>query len=418
MKKDWMIIESELDEDQIKVLNAVNDKSCIISGCARSGKSVLAMIKAQRLQREKGNNYQIIVYTKTLCNYMNAGRKELDLDNQFFYHEEWKWKKTPKTYANGKTYTVFARDNNGNKIPNKPSSDYMIVDEIQDFSKIEIQEFVDATNKYFFFFGDTAQSIYEKLKDTLPVEEINYMLPSNKRAKTFELFRNYRLPKTVARVIQYVGVDLDGFDIDTYKSKETVMPRFIHYNSFEEQIEGIARAINNSGSVSDVAILVPHNIGVKRVSDLLNKKNIDHETKYSVYKDEDGNEVYEQTTNGKENKWIRTVDDLDFTTENPKVMTYHSAKGLQFGTVFLPGVEQQTLDIMKKFWEDKGVFIKGKNLLPDEERKISEQKALYVAMTRTYRNLYVMYSGKLPFPLSEVPSDLYKTTETDTVEDI
>lgn len=77
MKKDWMIIESELDEDQIKVLNAVNDKSCIVSGCAGSGKSVLALIKAQRIQREKGNNYQIIVYTKALCNYMNAGRKTL-----------------------------------------------------------------------------------------------------------------------------------------------------------------------------------------------------------------------------------------------------------------------------------------------------------------------------------------------------
>ena len=31
-KKDWMIIESELDEDQIKVLMATNDKSCVVSG--------------------------------------------------------------------------------------------------------------------------------------------------------------------------------------------------------------------------------------------------------------------------------------------------------------------------------------------------------------------------------------------------
>ena len=58
------------------------------------------------------------------------------------------------------------------------------------------------------------------------------------------------------------------------------------------------------------------------------------------------------------------------------------------------------------------------DLSKDEKRKVSELKAFYVAMTRTYRNLYVMFSGNLPFPLSEVPKELYKTTEKDVVEDI
>ena len=55
MKKDWMIKESELDDDQIKVLTATLDKSCVISGCAGSGKSVLALIKAQRIQPQIRN---------------------------------------------------------------------------------------------------------------------------------------------------------------------------------------------------------------------------------------------------------------------------------------------------------------------------------------------------------------------------
>ena len=340
MKKDWMIIESELDEDQIKVLNAVNDKSCIVSGCAGSGKSILALIKAQRIQREKGNNYQIIVFTKTLCRYMNAGREELKLNNQFDYH--WWWKNRKRC----------------------PSSDYVIVDEIQDFSTNEIQDFIDATNKHFFFFGDTAQSIYEGIKDTVKVEDINYVFST--KAKIFELYRNYRLPKTVAKVVQYVGVDLDGFDIDTYRSKETAMPRFVCYNSFNNQIDAIARLIKG-GTVDDVGILVPHNDMVDTVSYLLNQCHITHELK------------------------SKTTDNLDFSTTNPKIMTYHSAKGLQFGTIFLPCVEEKNEDL--------------------------ERKALYVAMTRTYRNLYVMYTGNLPFPLSKVPKELYKTTEKDIVED-
>ena len=378
MKKDWMIIESELDDDQIKVLNATNEKSCIVAGCAGSGKSVLALIKAQRIQREKGDNYQIIVFTKALCNYMNAGRKELGLKNKFSFHEEWKWKKELKRYANGQSFMVYAKDDEGNKVPNMPSSDYVIVDEIQDFSKEEIRDFLNATNKYFFFFGDTAQSIYQDLKDTMRVELINGELCGYK-AKYFGLYRNYRLPKPVAKVVQYIGVDLDGFDIDTYKSKETAIPRFIHYDSLEQQIETIARMIKN-GSVSDVGILMPHNVDVKLVHNMLKTHDINHEVRY---KDEED--------------WRNSIDNLDFSTENPKVMTYHSAKGLQFGTVFLPGIAP---------------------LSDDPTRKISDQKALYVAMTRTYRNLFIMYSGDLPFPLSEVPSDLYKTTEIDIVEDI
>ena len=79
MKKDWMIKESELDEDQIKVLMATLDKSCVVSGCAGSGKSVLALIKAQRIQKEKGNSYQIIVFTKALCGYMNGRIEKIAL---------------------------------------------------------------------------------------------------------------------------------------------------------------------------------------------------------------------------------------------------------------------------------------------------------------------------------------------------
>lgn len=378
-KKDWMIIESELDEDQIKVLMATNKKSCIVSGCAGSGKSILALIKAQRIQKEEGNNYQIIVFTKALCNYMNAGREILGLKNDFYYHEEWRWRKSLKTYANGISYMVYERDEKGNKIPNRPRTDFVIVDEIQDFSREEIQEFIDATNKNFFFFGDTAQSIYQELKDTMPVHGINRLFPYDKEPKNFSLYRNYRLPLPVARVAQYVGIDLEAFDEKTYKSKEAKLPKFIKYSSFNEQIKAIANILKNKkGTLSDVGILLPHNDNVKEISFLLNSFEIDHEAKFE---DNDN--------------WRNSVNNLNFKTSNPKVMTYHSAKGLQFETVFLPGIS----------------FL-------SEYQKISEQKALYVAMTRTYRDLYVMYTGSLPAPLSEVPSNLYTTLETEKVEDI
>ena len=355
-KKDWMVKESELEKDdyEYRVLHAVLDKSCIVSGCAGSGKSVLALIKAQRIQREKKtDNYQIIVFTKALCGYMNAGRNDLGLSKKFIYH----WN--------------FQKDN-------CPHSDYVIVDEIQDFDKEEIQQFIKATNKHFFFFGDTAQSIYNGLpkkdgtiKETLPVNRISGLVPFDMEFETFNLCHNYRLPLPVAKVVNYVGIGLPPFNENIYKSVEKEIPRIIRYENLEKQIDAIAQMILNK-RVSDVGILVPHNEDVKIVHEMLNERKITHELKYSNFPN--------------------SIETLDVSTENPKLMTYHSAKGLQFETVFIPNVV-------------------------DKSEKESDRKALYVAMTRTYRNLYVMYSGNLPFPLSEVPREYYKTTEKDVVED-
>ena len=251
-----MIKESELDDDQIKVLTATLDKSCIVSGCAGSGKSVLALIKAQRIQKERGNDYEIIVYTKALCRYMESGRKALGLNNPFYYY--WKWK---------------------NK-DNKPMADYIIVDEIQDFTSEEIQEFINAARKNFFFFGDTAQSIYDGLKVTVALEDIGYLLPQGNKPKMSELYRNYRLPIQVAKFVQYVGVGLNPFEESTYKNAggDDSIPHVLQYESPIEQIEAIKRIIGDR--LTDAAILLPHNEHVKEVGKILTSLEVNYEQQY------------------------------------------------------------------------------------------------------------------------------------------
>jgi superfamily I DNA/RNA helicase len=78
----------------------------------------------------------------------------------------------------------------------------------------------------------------------------------------------------------------------------------------------------------------------------------------------------------------KQFDTLNFNNTAPKLMTYHSAKGLQFETVIIP-------------------------LCPSFKSK-AELKLLYVSLSRTYRNLYILYSGDMPTPLNEIPSTLYK----------
>lgn len=354
---DWMIREADLDDQQIIVLNSTLERSCVVMGCAGSGKSVLALMKARRIQEEiQGNDYKVIVFTKALCNYMNAGREELGLQNGFYYHWEW---------VNAK----------------RPTADYVIVDEIQDFTDAEIRDFIGAAKKKFFFYGDTAQSIYGGLKRTVRVEEIRELLAEENRrdVRVFELYRNYRLPKPVAKIVQYVGIGIDPYDERIYASVENFIPRILRYENIEEQINSIKDIINRR-NLSNVVILLPTNDKVRQVSEILSNIHVNHELKYRD-----------------SNDWHNNRDSLNFNTTLPKVMTYHSAKGLQFETVFLPCISELT---------------------NDEERRESDQKALYVAMTRTCRNLYIMYSGDIPSPLSQIPKDLYRTEDIEQIQDI
>ena len=104
---------------------------------------------------------------------------------------------------------------------------------------------------------------------------------------------------------------------------------------------------------------------------------------------------YDQPDNVNGN-FPNSVDTLDMSSHNPKIMTYHSAKGLQFETVFIPWVSES----------DKKSFL------------TTHRTALYVAMTRTYKNLFILYSGMfLPYTIAIIPKNLYKTTMIDIIED-
>ena len=334
--KEFKVREDSLDSEQIGLIERELDKSMIVSGCAGSGKSVIAMYKARQIMEESGSVI-LITYTKSLDRYMRQGGATQSADQNFYYHWEW-------------------------LDAGKPSADYIIVDEIQDFAKEEVDDFIKAARKCYFFFGDTAQSIYEGIKKTLSLKELSNItgIPIS------HLNSNYRLPKPIAKITQeYVAIGANPYAEAIYQSKETELPHFISFSDEDSQIDAIIGIISKR-KMKSVGILVPDNERVLSTMKTLTNRNFICEFKYNAgYNDK------------------RNRDTLDFSTTNPKLMTYHSAKGLQFETVILP-------------------FYEGAE---GRERR----KALYVAMTRTYRFLYVLYTGDLiSQPLSEVPSQLYQ----------
>lgn len=327
----WNVEEETMDDDQLDLIEYTDDKSMLVAGCAGSGKSVIAMHKAERLCKE-GKNVILIAFTKSLRKFMEHGASSFG----FYHHYLWK--------LNG-----------------MPKADYIIVDEIQDFTREEIMEFIDAARMHYIFFGDTAQSIYRQYgKQTITMDQIAAMTGLN----TLQLYNNYRLPRPVAKITQnYVGVGVQEYKEKVYQNRETELPHFLHLNSQREQMEALLRLANDNEARS-MGILLPSNAEVMEIVQYFGEHKVGCEYKYNR-----GDNDFDNT------------DNIDFSTSRPKIMTYHSAKGLQFDMVVLP-------------------MYKGAN--NDEARK-----ALYVAMTRTMHKLYVLYSTPQLLPPLNVPSHLY-----------
>jgi superfamily I DNA/RNA helicase len=335
-KQTFFVNEEELDDFQVQLLQKRIDRSMVVSGCAGSGKSILALWKAKQIKDLQGDSsYIFIVFTKALNQYMSDGIRTIGLDdNNFLYHHQWKQQ-------------------------NCPAADYIIVDEIQDFVRSEVDEFKDAARKAFFFWGDSAQSIYRGLKDTQDILSI----ASDAQIEPEKLHFNHRLPRKIARFATPLTDDEEL--VQRCRKEGTEMPRILHYATLEQQLDVAMQQIQNR-QITDAAIMLPTNDLVQQAYTYLKNSGYTIEAKF-----EDRENYHDSRM------------DLDFESDNPKLMTYHSAKGLQFEAVFLP--ECSSSDDFYR-------------------------TPLYVAITRSYQYLYIMYSTNLSPFFNEVPKNLYLTT--------
>lgn len=313
-KESWYLNESEADDYQIKVLRKNLQSSFIVKGCAGSGKTIIALWRAAELKEQGEDDYLIIVFTKALKQFILDGVRELGLDgSKVKYHWEWSSEGFPK-------------------------ANYIIVDEVQDFDRDEIAQLKNAAKKHLILFGDSAQQIYSGLKDgLLTMEEIHIKT----RIPIENLVINHRLPKKIARIAELISTSKDAL-VERCKKEGVHKPRLIKCLDINQQFDYI-RGVVLSEEYEDVGILFPSNDDVKRA--------------YNYYL-ENGWDVERKEGYG------RNSMNLNFSTTNPKLMTYHSAKGLQFEAVFLPN------------------FMLSDMVNP-----------AYVAVTRTYRDLFILYSG-------------------------
>lgn len=326
MDGDFYVDYSKLDALQVKIIGDKFYDHMVVKGKAGTGKSLIALHKLGRVAPDK--TAVLIVFTTSLKQYFNDGFEALGIDEKtVFNFDEW--------------------------IPQKV--DYVFVDECQDFSAAQIQQFIDNAIEYCYFFGDSEQSIYGWKGDGVQsVEESAKMLG----VEPIELFKNYRLTKQNARLAEYVG---QVSNLVNHCEKEGPRPRLFTGATINQQLDDMIRIIQNN-NLTRVGILVPINtiekanrshdthgyMSVEYVRDYLNAHGMPCEAKMN---DDNNSSVME----------------LNFKSTQPKVLTWSSSKGLQFNDVFIPFCE---------------------NLYEDSRRG-----TLYVAITRCWSHLYIGYTS-------------------------
>ena len=340
----FALSKTELDAYQVLVLDKRIDRTLIVTGCAGSGKSVLALHKAKEL-KDQGYSFLFIVFTQTLGSYMKAGISQLGLDINSF-----------STY--GKCFSPD-KDSYGNILSwhwAKGHYDFIIVDEVQDFSMNAIDE-LRKHCRHLYVFGDSAQSLFDCfLFDKAPTVKMRD-LEGHLGERMDDLILNHRLPESIAKVAQYLNEDDDRL-VSRCQKKGGLKPKFLNVSDFDSQCDKVIEIINNKG-LEDVGILCYHKSDVEKVASVFSRrgKTID------VYLNDKSN--------------------IKFDSGNPKVMTFKSCKGLQFQTVFMLGCGH-------------GID--------------SYVKDTYVAMTRSYEDLFIMYSNELSSLFDTVPADYYETS--------
>ena len=244
--------------------------------------------------------------------------------------------------------------------PAEEKIDYLIIDEVQDFSADDLKKiYLANVRKSYALFGDSAQKIYSNRGATM--DEIRATL----KGDPYFLKYNYRLPKSIAKVAQ--DIPAMPTDLMSYNQKDRgnsdapyyPKPLVTKYKDSNAELEGILQTIRNE-DLDDVAILVPTVADVVRVYNFLKDHNINSQVLYRT----------------SETVPFRTINTLDMVNNDlPCILTYHAAKGTEFDNVFVPFANYGSL--------------------PD-------RNAFYVACTRSSHSLYISYSGRLTPYLDKV----------------
>ncbi len=383
----WMIEEDKLKPDQLEIIEEVgkiNGRPIWIQGHAGSGKSVVLLHSlSDYLIRNKSSKVIVVVFTHALVDLIKTGLQQIPALNNIIIPVMTIYK-LKSELERGEIY------------------DAIFCDEVQDLPLSFIEQ-MKAASKQLIIAGDSAQSIYGKVptfnESPATKEQIGITIaPIEKKSSMI-----YRLTKSVLNVLKNVFADL--VNDKTYSGKE----------------DSIIRLLEFTDRVKETCFCWDE-------CELINKTRPSEINAILIYKKDDivyfvnqvlalkGKRPWEPVTVSRYGKDVYRLDAMNLHLKEENVplmyvgngygsleeadvgnkiviMTYHSAKGLDFDAVCLPFI-----DI---------------NL----NQTTNEDALILVALSRAKRDLFVSYSGVMYSGFRKFLKDLNPTVASESKSD-
>lgn len=361
----WMITEDKLGPDQVEVIDEIGkitNKPIWIKGHAGSGKSVLLLHSlADYLVKKPNANVCVVVFTRALVDLLETGLKQI-----------------PK--LNGKSIPVLTIYQLKYRIEKGISKyDAIFCDEVQDLPLEFIQSIKSACD-HLIIAGDAEQSIYNSVPiwDQRPAtsKEIqDTIVPIEKKLGVI-----YRLTESVLKVLKKVFPSMLN-DMPNIAKVDTEINLYeSNSDNNEQEIRFCWKEIKQTNTLraSEVsAVLISgHDAIVEFVNSVLRIEGIEMWERVNA---KDKKPDYEKMNSYLQSKGVPIMyvgNNYGSLTEADRdnkvvVMTYHSAKGLDFDYVYLPMANDD-------------MFIHS-----------NEDSLLLVALSRSKSGLLISYTGSI-----------------------
>jgi superfamily I DNA/RNA helicase len=328
----WLIPRNELTPEQIRAIELAPTEHRAILGGPGSGKTQILLYRARHLadQLHVGNDrFRIFVYTNVLKDYIKSALSLLNLPDdtvitfdhwcRLFYQQHvnsrlpWNSEKKQPDF-DGIRSAVLDRVTNGRVT--LPIYDFVLVDEGQDLDE-DVFTALSRIARHVTVCIDNKQQIYDNGST-----EAGILYKLGLRKRNINLIEAFRVcPYLVEVAAQLIP---DPAEREAFRQqKRTVQterqtPLIYFARNFEDEKQMLYQMVRERQLMNDrIAILFPQNRQVFGFAQGLTEAGIEVE----VPKQRAGNSG---------------MPTHDFNSSRPKLMAYHSAKGLTFDSVFMP----------------------------------------------------------------------------------
>lgn len=314
----------DLSKEQDLIYNLDLDGNYLVSGPPGTGKSVMALYRAQVLTFDD-REPAVLMYSKVLQQYTEQAANVVDVAGYVTTFHKWFWNFWRTHYRTSPPSMAGSSYENDwpqivqefmTKPPELGGLADLIVDEGQDLANdfFRISRFVA---KNITVFADENQQLFE---NNTTLREIGTAINAKEH---MELRRNYRNSAEIASVAAkfYVGTPTG---IPTTPQRHGDTPTLRQYASVEEFADFVARYAKARSNLT-IGIACPNQNIQRRIYRELESRKLALPVQQYI----SGNRAHNV---------------LDFKSPAVTLVHYRSLKGLEFDTLFVPELQQVTAD--------------------------------------------------------------------------